>query len=210
VGNCGALFRHSKGTVASRGDRAESRRQGKACRADPVPGRLVIGRRAVVLTAHPDSCLLLYHASPGNRSAPKFRRSPASTSKRVGGNGCWSASPKNWSSTLKAHPRVARVTQIRWIEKRRDAGGQGSHFEIWDIAAWDERLRGVSRKWALTLHLAPKTSRCERRCAPSRSPPPAVDALAIESRHDGTFVDATFGRGGHSRLILERLGPRGR
>jgi 16S rRNA (cytosine1402-N4)-methyltransferase len=39
---------------------------------------------------------------------------------------------------------------------------------------------------------------------------PAVDALAIESRADGTFVDATFGRGGHSRLILERLGPRGR
>src|SRR5207302_10001487 len=39
---------------------------------------------------------------------------------------------------------------------------------------------------------------------------PAVDALAIELRHDGTFVDATFGRGGHSRLILERLGPRGR
>jgi 16S rRNA (cytosine1402-N4)-methyltransferase len=39
---------------------------------------------------------------------------------------------------------------------------------------------------------------------------PAVDALAIESRREGTFVDATFGRGGHSRLILERLGPRGR
>ena len=27
---------------------------------------------------------------------------------------------------------------------------------------------------------------------------------------DGTFVDATFGRGGHSRLILQRLGPGGR
>jgi 16S rRNA (cytosine1402-N4)-methyltransferase len=38
----------------------------------------------------------------------------------------------------------------------------------------------------------------------------AVDALAIESRRDGTFVDATFGRGGHSRLILDRLGPHGR
>ena len=38
----------------------------------------------------------------------------------------------------------------------------------------------------------------------------AVDALAVEQRVDGTFVDATFGRGGHSRLILERLGPRGR
>ena len=36
----------------------------------------------------------------------------------------------------------------------------------------------------------------------------AVDALAI--RPDGAYVDATFGRGGHSRLILDRLGPSGR
>ncbi len=38
----------------------------------------------------------------------------------------------------------------------------------------------------------------------------AVDALRVESRPDGTFLDATFGRGGHSRLILERLGRSGR
>jgi len=36
----------------------------------------------------------------------------------------------------------------------------------------------------------------------------AVDALAL--RADGTYVDATFGRGGHSRAILDRLGPAGR
>ncbi|HXZ94139.1 MAG TPA: 16S rRNA (cytosine(1402)-N(4))-methyltransferase RsmH [Burkholderiales bacterium] len=35
----------------------------------------------------------------------------------------------------------------------------------------------------------------------------AVEALAV--RPDGTYVDGTFGRGGHSRAILERLGPRG-
>ena len=27
---------------------------------------------------------------------------------------------------------------------------------------------------------------------------------------DGVYVDATFGRGGHSRLILDRLGAHGR
>jgi 16S rRNA (cytosine1402-N4)-methyltransferase len=35
-----------------------------------------------------------------------------------------------------------------------------------------------------------------------------IDALAVQP--DGTYVDGTFGRGGHSRLILERLGPGGR
>jgi 16S rRNA (cytosine1402-N4)-methyltransferase len=39
----------------------------------------------------------------------------------------------------------------------------------------------------------------------------AVDALAIEgARADGVYVDGTFGRGGHSRMILERLSGRGR
>ncbi|HYE70246.1 MAG TPA: 16S rRNA (cytosine(1402)-N(4))-methyltransferase RsmH, partial [Aquabacterium sp.] len=36
----------------------------------------------------------------------------------------------------------------------------------------------------------------------------AVDALL--TRTDGSYVDATFGRGGHSRLILSRLSPEGR
>lgn len=35
----------------------------------------------------------------------------------------------------------------------------------------------------------------------------AVDALAV--REDGIYVDGTFGRGGHSRLILSRLGSQG-
>ena len=36
----------------------------------------------------------------------------------------------------------------------------------------------------------------------------AVDALEIKP--NGTYLDCTFGRGGHSREILSRLGPDGR
>ncbi|MBV8503582.1 MAG: 16S rRNA (cytosine(1402)-N(4))-methyltransferase RsmH [Paucibacter sp.] len=36
----------------------------------------------------------------------------------------------------------------------------------------------------------------------------AVDA--VFTRPDGLYVDATFGRGGHSRLLLSKLGPQGR
>src|SRR5919108_3459287 len=36
----------------------------------------------------------------------------------------------------------------------------------------------------------------------------ALQALAIQP--DGVYVDGTFGRGGHSRAIVERLGPAGR
>jgi len=39
-------------------------------------------------------------------------------------------------------------------------------------------------------------------------PEAAIEALAIVPA--GTYVDATFGAGGHSRLILARLGPHGR
>ena len=35
----------------------------------------------------------------------------------------------------------------------------------------------------------------------------AVESLSI--RPDGDYIDATFGRGGHSRLLLSRLGPAG-
>lgn len=37
---------------------------------------------------------------------------------------------------------------------------------------------------------------------------PCIDGLNI--RPDGTYVDLTFGGGGHSRAILEKLGPEGR
>ena len=39
----------------------------------------------------------------------------------------------------------------------------------------------------------------------------AVDALGlVDGRKNGLYIDGTFGRGGHSRKILQQLGPQGR
>jgi 16S rRNA (cytosine1402-N4)-methyltransferase len=39
----------------------------------------------------------------------------------------------------------------------------------------------------------------------------AVDALDLTgARASGIYIDGTFGRGGHSRLLLSRLNPDGR
>ncbi len=38
----------------------------------------------------------------------------------------------------------------------------------------------------------------------------AVNAIQVQVQPQGIYVDGTFGRGGHSRLILQQLGPQGR
>ncbi|MGF1546327.1 MAG: 16S rRNA (cytosine(1402)-N(4))-methyltransferase RsmH [Thiotrichales bacterium] len=45
----------------------------------------------------------------------------------------------------------------------------------------------------------------------SHIPVLAAEAVAaLNPRHDGRYLDATFGRGGHTREILAQLGPQGR
>ncbi|HEY9661926.1 MAG TPA: 16S rRNA (cytosine(1402)-N(4))-methyltransferase, partial [Allocoleopsis sp.] len=39
---------------------------------------------------------------------------------------------------------------------------------------------------------------------------PTIDGLCVSEKPDGVFLDCTFGRGGHSRLLLSCLGQGGR
>ena len=88
--------------------------------------------------------------------------------------------------------------------------GQGKKLEIWAEESWLERrdawlgdgvgrgLRGarvhfsVRGKVADAAHITVMLDE-------------AVEGLAV--RPDARIVDATFGRGGHARAVLERLGP---
>ena len=69
-----------------------------------------------------------------------------------------------------------------------------------------------SRCWGAKRRLKVKTNSCQTTDASSQYHVPvmlgeAMDGLNI--RPDGTYVDVTFGGGGHSRAIVERLGQEG-
>ena len=96
--------------------------------------------------------------------------------------------------------------------------GMGSHFELWDAKRHAEHEAAVmqsempeSLQELQLLSVAP--------CPAHRSPRswqahhrPAATKRSTRSctTPDGIYVDGTFGRGGHSRLLLSRLSPQGR
>ena len=98
------------------------------------------------------------------------------------------------------------------IEKETMLLGMGNHFELWDKSTYEakeaEAMHGRDARRLQGLlflsagggqHMATHHRLVERSSRrPSRFTKP-----------DATYVDATFGRGGHSRLILSRLGPQG-
>jgi len=102
---------------------------------------LLSGGRAVVLTAHPDNCLLLY---------PRVAWEPIGT--KIQSLSSFNEQTRWWQRLLvglaeelelDAQGRILVSPALRkFADLKKDAMmvGQGSHFEIWDVAAWDERL----------------------------------------------------------------------
>ncbi len=142
MGNRGAQFRHSKGDHLFQGA-TELSLDAKGRLAVPTRYRdaLLSGGRAVVLTAHPDSCLLLY---------PRVAWEPIGA--KVQALSSFNEQARWWQRLLvgfaeelelDAQGRILVSSALRkfaGLKKDVMLVGQGSHFEIWDIAAWDERL----------------------------------------------------------------------
>src|SRR5512133_213746 len=113
---------------------------------------------------------------------------------------------------------LPRIAQLRQAGQAGDAGRSRQPFRdlesrdlgktIAAVDGADPAAAGDGRFCSVTAsadEAAPAAAAGVHRTVLLRE---AVDALAIQA--DGCYVDATFGRGGHSRLILERLGAHGR
>jgi MraZ protein len=102
---------------------------------------LLSGGRAVVLTAHPDACLLLY---------PRLAWEPIGA--RVQGLSSFNEQARWWQRLLVGHAeeleldaqgRILVSPALRkFASLKKDVMlvGQGSHFEVWDVQAWEEKL----------------------------------------------------------------------
>lgn len=102
---------------------------------------LLSGGRAVVLTAHPDNCLLLYPRVAWEPIGAKIQALPSFNEQTR----WWQRLLVGFAEELEldAQGRILVSPALRkFADLKKDAMmvGQGSHFEIWDVAAWDERL----------------------------------------------------------------------
>lgn len=96
---------------------------------------------AVVLTAHPDGCLLLY---------PSLAWEPIGS--RIQSLSSFDPQARWWQRLLVGHAEEivpdsqGRILISPALRKRATLSknvmliGQGSHFEVWDVALWEEKL----------------------------------------------------------------------
>ncbi len=99
------------------------------------------GTVGVVLTAHPDGCLLLYPApawDPVRAQVMSFPSTNAQASlwKRLLIGFAEELAPDG-AGRLLISPELRNYARI---DKRVMCVGQGTHFEIWDLESWNEQL----------------------------------------------------------------------
>ena len=109
--------------------------------AVPTRHRDALASSGVVVTAHPDGCLLLYPRNAWEPVSAKIQALPS-----------FNADARLWQRLMVGHAEeVAADAQgrvlISPVLRKRAALtkdvlllGQGSHFEIWDLDHWEEKL----------------------------------------------------------------------
>ena len=101
---------------------------------------LTSGGQGVVLTAHPDGCLLLYTHPAWEPISARMQSLTA-----------FNEQARWWNRLLVGHAEellldaqgriLVSPTLRKFASMTRDVMcvGQGSHFELWDVATWEEK-----------------------------------------------------------------------
>ena len=161
IGECSPHFSRHGGFVFQ--GAAELSLDAKGRLAVPTRHRdaLMSGGSAVVLTAHPDGCVLLY---------PRLAWEPIGS--RIQSLSSFNEQARWWQRllvgfaeelSLDAQGRILVSPALRkfaGLKKDVMLVGQGSHFEIWDVELWEQKLAGA-------MSLA------------STMPPPGTDSFSL-------------------------------
>ena len=95
----------------------------------------------LVLTAHPDGCLLLYPAPAWEPVRAQVMAFPSTNAQAA----LWKRVLVGFAEdlALDASGRLLISPELRTyarIDKRVMLVGQGSHFEVWDLEGWNQQL----------------------------------------------------------------------
>ena len=173
------------------------------------PGALLDGAKSIVLTAHPEGCVLIYPESAWEPVRARVEGFPSFDPKASWWKrlllGFEEHVVPDGSGRILLAPGAAPARQAR---ARGDDGWTGPLLRALGL----RRLVREAQPGARGRGDAAARHRGLFAVRPQVHEPvlarEAIEALAV--RPEGIYVDGTFGRGGHSRLILARLGPRGR
>ena len=172
----------------------------------------------LVLTAHPDGCVLLYPSPRGSRCARRSRNSPAFIRRRAGGSACCSASRSTSRPTAPAASCSRRRCAMH-AKLERDAMmvGQGRYFELWDSGVWSAKLDAGARRQRRRRRRAWRISRCDAGATMSASTGSSCRAPRRGDRRRSPMRAGRHLRRRHlrprrpqPRRSCERLGPAGR
>ena len=196
----------------SRRHPARARRQGSAGHPRPAPRARWHGRAPADWSSPPTRAVpaALPAGRLGADPGASSWRCPRSTSSAAACSGCCVGHADDVeldsAGRILVPPALRRYASL---DHEVVLVGQGRKFEVWDEAQWaaqTARTRRVPgrRPAAGPRGLEPLT---DVEHVPSCSTKPS---RRWRCAPDGTYVDGTFGRGGHARAILAALGPRGR
>lgn len=102
---------------------------------------LLDGSGKVVLTAHPDGCLLLYSRAGFEPIGAKISQLPSFNDQARAWKrlliGYAEELELDGSGRILVSPALRRFADLK---KQLILVGQGSHFELWDVQRWDAKL----------------------------------------------------------------------